>query len=231
MTTTINCKRCGAQLDTQFMHPGDQVLCAQCGTRTPVPESARTNPATASPQVPAQRDTAEDIAADVESEREPQIDETGLRMYIEGLRQQQNLSMGILGGALGALVGAVIWAGIVAITNYQIGLVAIAIGFLAGYGVRLLGKGFDKSFGIAGAIMALLGVAFGNVLSVVILISDTQSIPIFTVLGQLDSTIIADIMTSTFSVMDLLFYGIAVYEGYRFSFRQLSEDEIQRFVR
>ncbi len=227
----INCKRCGAELDTRFMQPGDEVLCVQCGTRTPVPESAQINPATSSPEVTAQSDAANDNTDHTETEPQPQIDDAGLRMYIEGLRQEQNLSMGILGGAVGALVGAIAWAGIVAITNYQIGLVAIAIGFLAGYGVRLLGKGFDKSFGIAGAVLALLGVAFGNLLSVVILIADAQSIPYFDVLGQLDGAMIADIMTSTFSVMDLLFYGIAIYEGYRFSFRQLSEDEIQRFVR
>ncbi|HEX7014155.1 MAG TPA: hypothetical protein VF191_01505, partial [Cyclobacteriaceae bacterium] len=33
-------------------------------------------------------------------------------------------------------------------------------------------------------------------------------------------------MMSTFSPIDLLFYGLAAYEGYRFSFRQISEAEI-----
>jgi len=30
--------------------------------------------------------------------------------------------------------------------------------------------------------------------------------------------------------MDLLFYGLAVYEGYRFSFRQVTDAEIGRAV-
>ncbi len=38
--------------------------------------------------------------------------------------------------------------------------------------------------------------------------------------------IIAEIMKVTFYPMDILFYAIAVYEGYRFSFRQISEDEL-----
>jgi hypothetical protein len=34
-------------------------------------------------------------------------------------------------------------------------------------------------------------------------------------------------MTATFSVMDLLFYGIAIYEGYRFAFRKIRPEELQ----
>ena len=37
---------------------------------------------------------------------------------------------------------------------------------------------------------------------------------------------IINIMIETFHVMDLLFYGIAVYEGYRFSFRRITEEEL-----
>ena len=35
-----------------------------------------------------------------------------------------------------------------------------------------------------------------------------------------------EIMVATFSPMDLLFYGIAVYEGYRLSFRRLTRDDL-----
>ena len=33
-------------------------------------------------------------------------------------------------------------------------------------------------------------------------------------------------MVATFSPMDLLFYGIAVYEGYKFSFRQVGPEDL-----
>jgi hypothetical protein len=33
-------------------------------------------------------------------------------------------------------------------------------------------------------------------------------------------------MIDSFNGMDLFFYGIAIYEGYRFSFRNLNEDEL-----
>jgi hypothetical protein len=35
-------------------------------------------------------------------------------------------------------------------------------------------------------------------------------------------------MRATFNPMDLLFYGIAVYEGYRFSFREITKKDLIR---
>ncbi len=35
----------------------------------------------------------------------------------------------------------------------------------------------------------------------------------------------------TFQPMDLLFYAIAVYEGYRFSFVQISEEQIAGLIK
>ena len=35
-----------------------------------------------------------------------------------------------------------------------------------------------------------------------------------------------ELMISMFHPMDLLFYGLAVYEGYKFSFQNLSDDQI-----
>ena len=39
-------------------------------------------------------------------------------------------------GALGALIGAAVWAVVVIVTNYEIGYLAVLVGFLAGYGVK-----------------------------------------------------------------------------------------------
>lgn len=44
-------------------------------------------------------------------------------------------------GALGALVGAAAWAAVVIITDYEIGYLAVLVGFLAGYGVKYGARG------------------------------------------------------------------------------------------
>lgn len=41
------------------------------------------------------------------------------------------------GGLLGALAGAAVWAAIAVATNFEVGYVAVLVGFLAGYGVKL----------------------------------------------------------------------------------------------
>lgn len=46
-----------------------------------------------------------------------------------------NLLGGLLGGAIGAAVAAGLWYGVVATTQWQIGLVAIAVGFVVGQAV------------------------------------------------------------------------------------------------
>lgn len=44
---------------------------------------------------------------------------------------------GFVGGLLAAVLATAVWYGVVAVTQYQIGLVAIAVGFIVGYGVVL----------------------------------------------------------------------------------------------
>ena len=49
-----------------------------------------------------------------------------------------NLPPGVVAGLGAAIVGAAIWAAITAATDYQIGFMAIGVGFLAGFAVRLV---------------------------------------------------------------------------------------------
>lgn len=154
------------------------------------------------------------------------VDEERLENLMLDLRAKQNLVFGILGGAGAALAGAVVWALLTVATGYQLGIIAIGIGFLVGTAVRLVGKGFGTEFGIAGAVLALLGCVGGNLLSVCFMIAAQGEVTLAQVLGELDAAIIWEIMKQTFHPMDIVFYAIAVYEGYRFSFRRLSNEEL-----
>ena len=127
------------------------------------------------------------------------------------------LLVGTIGALIGALLGAVAWAAITASTNFQIGYMAIGVGFLAGFGMRLLGGGHGRAGGIVAGAVALLGCLFGNLLTVVIVIAQHQHYPIPAVLGvTLMRPVFAfELLRDGFSVMDLLFYALAVYAGYR----------------
>ena len=144
---------------------------------------------------------------------------------IHRLRAEQNLPLAIFAGMGAAILGAAIWATATVTTGFQIGYMAIAVGFVVGYAVRM-GKGVDKIFGIVGGVLALLGCVLGNVLSVVGFISKEQHIGVIETLSRLDYSKVPEMVTATFSVMDLVFYGIAVYEGYRFSFRRVTAQDL-----
>jgi hypothetical protein len=124
---------------------------------------------------------------------------------------------GILAGLAAALVGAVIWAVITVTTKYQIGFMAIGVGFLVGYAVRTVGRGSGKEFGIAGAVLALLGCVLGNLLSACGFIAHENSLSVWAVISSLNLQAMADIIGATFDGMDLLFYAIAIYEGFKLS--------------
>ncbi len=135
----------------------------------------------------------------------------------------QNLPLGLIAGVVAAVIGAVIWALITVTINYQIGWMAVGVGFLVGYAIRYFGKGTDPIFGITGSVIALLGCIVGNILTAVILVRNQEQVGLMAVLSLLTPGMIMDLLKETFQPMDLLFYGIAVYEAYKFSIMPAAE--------
>jgi hypothetical protein len=152
----------------------------------------------------------------------PELDLALLERGLQQLRAEQNIGLAIGGGVAAAAVGAILWTAITVATEYQIGFMAIGVGFLVGWAVRVSGKGIDKPFGVVGAVCALLGCLVGNLLTACYFLAAVQKTGLVDVFLSLNPVLAAKLLSVTFSPMDLLFYGIAVYEGYRFSFRPLT---------
>jgi hypothetical protein len=131
----------------------------------------------------------------------------------------RRLVLGTLGAIAGALIGAIAWGAITAATHFQIGYMAIGVGFLAGYGMRTLGGGRDRADGVIAGIVAFLGCVLGNLLTVVIDFAPHdgahRGIVELTLLILLSPKLAWFMLTQSFSIMDLVFYALAVYAGYR----------------
>lgn len=155
------------------------------------------------------------------------LDPAQLAYLQQRLSSEQNLVMGAAAGLAAALAGAAAWAAVTVGTGYQIGFMAIGVGFLVGYAVRFAGKGVTSVFGIVGAVLALVGCALGNLLAVTSIAAANEGVPLLDAITQLDLPMIQELMVAFFSPMDLIFYAIAVYEGYRLSFRELGADELE----
>ena len=63
------------------------------------------------------------------------------RELAQGDARTDDLPRAVALGALGALVGAAAWALVVVLTDFEIGYLAVLVGFLAGYGVKLGARG------------------------------------------------------------------------------------------
>lgn len=155
-----------------------------------------------------------------------EYDQAKIKKYIARLRDQQNLGLALAGGAIGAAVGAALWGVITALTNFQIGFEAVGVGFLVGYLVRTLGKGIDQVYGYVGAVFSLLGCLAGNVLAVMIGVSNQSGTPLPTIASHMTPQIAWDMLVAEFNPIDLLFYALGLYYGYRSSFHRITAAEL-----
>ena len=154
---------------------------------------------------------------------------TETRLAMDKLRLQQNLPAAIVAGAVAALAGAAVWAVITVVTEYQIGWMAIGVGALVGFAVRLAGRGADPHFAAIGAGFALIGCVVGNLLTVSYFIAVNEGVSYSLVLMELlDPAFIVEVLTATFDPMDIVFYGLAVYCGYKYGQREISDNDLRQ---
>ncbi len=142
---------------------------------------------------------------------------TGTETLHEPVASSGNLPLAIAAGSVAALIGAVLWAVITVATGYQIGFMAVGVGFLVGFAVGKFGHGSTLPFQISGAVLALLGCVLGNFFTVIGFASSQSDMGVFQILGQVDPSAVLGVMSEAAQPMDLLFYGIAIYEGFKFS--------------
>ena len=182
------------------------------------------------------QDECVDFKLDETIKEKPSDDKKGLQPseiqqnlppeIIEKLRMEQRLMPGIISGLIAGTVGAILWGIITVVTGFQIGYMALAIGAVVGLAVRIFGNGIDQIFGFWGAGISLFSILFGNFLSIIGFIANSEGLGYFETLFLFDYSYLPKVMGRTFEMINLLFYGIAVFEGYKFSFRKITEKGI-----
>ena len=138
---------------------------------------------------------------------------------LQRLKGEQDLNFAIIAGLIAAILSAIVWAAITVKTGYQIGYMAVGLGAAVGLSVRYAGKGLDPIYQFVGAGLALFGCLLGNFLGILGFVSAEVG---SSWIGVLDFVSVGDVlaaMADGMSPIDFLFYGIAIYEGFRFSLR------------
>lgn len=183
--------------------------------------SEQSNPALSPELSPAMPEAIGEVQAPAEF-RPDQVE----RALFE-IQSEQRLLVGTIAGAIAGTIGAIVWAVVTVVTMSQLGLLAVGIGLLVGAAVRWGGRGTTQTFGIVGGAIALISVVAGNFLSLLGLWAGAEGISYLEAASSFPYSHSLALMAATFSPIDLLFYGIAVWEGYRFSIREVTPEEIR----
>lgn len=134
--------------------------------------------------------------------------------------EEPNVLFGVIVSIVVALVSSVVWFAAVVITNYQLGIVAVVVGFIMGFCVlKATGGRTSRSLQLTAVAITLLAMVLSQYLIVNHFINrylDEEGeggyLPLLlspaAMAGIVYDSVVADPLT-------LLFWGIAVYEVYR----------------
>ena len=64
-----------------------------------------------------------------------------------------------------------------------------------------------------------------------VFVSRQEGIPFLDLLSRVTPGVIGAVLKDTFQPMDLLFYGLATYFGYKYSFKPLTAEELATLTR
>jgi hypothetical protein len=148
----------------------------------------------------------------------------GQQDYMHEELKQPNPLKGIVVAILLGIVGAILWAIVVKVTGYNIGIAAIAVGYLVSQGFVWAGKGDSATWGVVAAVIATLSILLGKTLAVIIVVAEYYGITIFEMMQVLDYGQLMGFMVDTFELFDLVFYAIALQTAYKRSFIQPSKN-------
>ena len=161
------------------------------------------------------------------------IDPAKLQSLMREVKERQNLPLGIAAGAGAMIVAAVVWAVVTAVANIQIGYMAVGVGFLVGFAIRFAGKGVSATFGWAGAALSLTGCVGGNILTMAIVLAKKEEASVLSMLGFFATSpgTVLDLLKTAFHPMDIVFYLLAVYFGFKYSFREINAEELAKVAK
>src|SRR5215204_2666763 len=129
------------------------------------------------------------------------------------------LGPGIAGGLVAAVVGGFLWGLIVILSEYEIGIAAWGIGFVAGFAVvRFAGGAKGMPLQVVAVVSSLLGIVIGKYISYAYFFKQAVSDRFDVDISYLDSEIFRafrENLTDVFGGFDLLWAALAVMTAWR----------------
>jgi hypothetical protein len=138
---------------------------------------------------------------------------------------EQSLAGAVIAGLVGAIAGAFAWGAVALGTGAIIAVVAIGVGALVGFGVRVFGRGVTDVYAIVATSMAILGCAAGNLLALILFELAALDLSISQAVALLDPKRLLDDFVGTLGIMELFYWLVAAYSAWWLAKRGLSKEE------
>jgi hypothetical protein len=132
----------------------------------------------------------------------------------------ENFPLAAAAGLGGALLGAALWAAFTVTTGIKLGAIAIAVGALIGFAIRAVPHAQTWHYRVLGAICGVIGWLFGTMASDLAGVARLQHVDLLTVIIATPPSTVINLVIRLFTAMDIVFFGITVYEAAKFSVRR-----------
>jgi hypothetical protein len=174
------------------------------------PKPLAVQPHAASPEASFSAAAGEDVDLNAKFEQEEKRE-----------RAEENQLGGWIGGAIGAVVSALIIAFVAAAFHLWVKWLSIGIGFAVAFGVRRLGHGSSKQFGVIGATWSFIGCVVAYHLAWIFVLAHEQEMPVMEFVQSVDSW--SNFIIDVLGPRDFAIYVAAMAAGYKFSYNNLSD--------
>jgi hypothetical protein len=129
---------------------------------------------------------------------------------------------GLVAGLVAAILATAIWYGVIVVTHYEFGIVAIAVGFLVGQGVVLGARGRASiALVVISPLLTLLALGIGEYLIVAYFVGQEVGVPI-DVVQPLDFIVSVVVDSITADPITLAFWAIALFQAVAIPWRALT---------
>ena len=104
-------------------------------------------------------------------------------------------------------------------------LVGAGVGVLVGFTIQYLGRGIESKFTVLASILAVVGCILGNVFTALILTARAARATAGEVLSEVTFGSLVDYAVSTFQLIDIVYWALAIWAASYFAKRPLTREQ------
>jgi hypothetical protein len=143
----------------------------------------------------------------------------------EKLLSEQNFSASVIVGAVATLLATAGYVVATAKWDFSYGFAAVGIGIAVGISMQYLGRGIQTKFAVTAAVYTIAGCIVGNSVPLIMSMARENSISPLDVLRNKEFSVLAGTLVSYISMLDLVFWLVAIWFAVFLVKRPLSRSE------